>query len=136
MSNKVILKAYERYDYNGKVVPGSLVLRSKMPKNGRWKEVPSELCTTCVYSSNCITFTVTVGDGDFLPLGIQIANDGGVDVEITVHPGDGSAPIVYNVAPGDYIPFPPYTYLVGGTYSGAVCISDPGRVIYFQLGND
>lgn len=44
MSNKRILKAYERYDYNGRVVPGSLVLRNKIPKNGKWKEVPAYEC--------------------------------------------------------------------------------------------
>ncbi len=41
---KRILKAYERYDYNGRVVPGSLVLRSKKPKNGKWKEVQAYRC--------------------------------------------------------------------------------------------
>lgn len=44
MSNKRILKAYERYDGNGKVVPGSLVLRDRIPKNGKWKEVETYLC--------------------------------------------------------------------------------------------
>jgi hypothetical protein len=41
---KRILKAYERYDYNGKVVPGSLVLRDRIPKNGRWKELVGYEC--------------------------------------------------------------------------------------------
>jgi hypothetical protein len=42
--NKRILKAYERYDYNGRVVPGSLVLRDRKPKNGKWKELTGYEC--------------------------------------------------------------------------------------------
>ena len=44
MSNKRILKAYERYDGSGKVVAGSLVLRDRIPKNGRWVEVEAYEC--------------------------------------------------------------------------------------------
>jgi len=54
MSNKRILKAYERFDYNGKVVPGSLVLRDRIPKNGK-----SEL-----------TGTITWGDGEVDPISL------------------------------------------------------------------
>ncbi len=54
---KRILKAYERYDYNGKVVPGSLVLRDRIPKNGRWKELVGYEC--CNYTPVYGLFDVT-----------------------------------------------------------------------------
>lgn len=38
-SNKRDLKAYVRFDGSGRVVPGSLVLRRKMPKVGKWQEI-------------------------------------------------------------------------------------------------
>ena len=56
-SNQRILKAYERYDYNGRVVAGSLVLRSKMPKNGKWKELVGYEC--CNYVPVYRLFDVT-----------------------------------------------------------------------------
>lgn len=42
--NKRDLRAYVRYDGMGRVVAGSLVLRKKMPKNGKWYEVPAYEC--------------------------------------------------------------------------------------------
>lgn len=57
MSNKRILKAYERFDYNGKVVPGSLVLRDRIPKNGKWKEIQTYQC--CNYAPVYGLFDVT-----------------------------------------------------------------------------
>lgn len=45
--NKRDLKAFVRVDKRGRVVAGSLILRKKMPKVGRWYEVPAyECCTT------------------------------------------------------------------------------------------
>ena len=38
-SNKRDLKAYVRFDGSGRVVPGSLILRRKMPKVGKWQEI-------------------------------------------------------------------------------------------------
>lgn len=54
---KRTLKAYERYDGNGKVVPGSLVLRDRIPKNGRWKELVGYEC--CNYTPVYGLFDVT-----------------------------------------------------------------------------
>ena len=51
---KRILKAYERFDYNGKVVPGSLVLRDRIPKNGKWKEVQTYLCCNHVITTTTV----------------------------------------------------------------------------------
>jgi hypothetical protein len=63
--DKRILKAYERYDYNGKVVAGSLVLRYKKPKNGKWKELTGYECcndttTTTTTASPTIPLSITI----------------------------------------------------------------------------
>jgi hypothetical protein len=42
--NKRDLKAYARFDGTGRVVPGSLVLRRSIPKNGNWKEMQAYEC--------------------------------------------------------------------------------------------
>lgn len=52
------LKAYVRYDGNGRVVAGSMVFRKKKPKNGRWYEISSNLC--CNPGGNTTTTTTTV----------------------------------------------------------------------------
>lgn len=41
MSNKKELKAFVRYDGSGRVVSGSLILRKRIPKVGRWQEIPT-----------------------------------------------------------------------------------------------
>ena len=52
--NKRDLKGYVRIDGSGRIVAGSLVLRKKMPKVGKWVEVQTYLCcepttTTTLY---------------------------------------------------------------------------------------
>ena len=45
--NKRDLKAYVRYDGQGRVVSSSLILRKRMPKVGKWQEVEAyECCRT------------------------------------------------------------------------------------------
>lgn len=39
------LKAFVRYDRNGRIVPGSLIVQSFKPKvGGKWKEIPYNIC--------------------------------------------------------------------------------------------
>jgi hypothetical protein len=38
------LKAYVRYDGNGRIIPGALVLRRVKPKVGNWQEIPAYEC--------------------------------------------------------------------------------------------
>jgi len=59
------LKAYVRYDGSGRVVSGSLVFRKKKPKNGRWVEIPKNLC--CNDNPNSTTTTTTQGGGGNTP---------------------------------------------------------------------
>lgn len=42
--NKRDLKAYVRFDGSGRIVPGSLILRRKKPKVGKWVEIPAYEC--------------------------------------------------------------------------------------------
>jgi hypothetical protein len=59
-------KAFVRYAQN-KAVPGSLIVRTKAPKVGTWKEVPYNLCcgggSSCSYTRNIdnVTYPATTG---------------------------------------------------------------------------
>lgn len=55
------LKAFVRYDGSGRVVSGSLVFRKKKPKNGRWVEIPKNLC--CNENPSSTTTSTTQGGG-------------------------------------------------------------------------
>ena len=44
MSDKKDLKAFVRYDGSGRVVSGSLILRKKAPRVGKWKEITTYEC--------------------------------------------------------------------------------------------
>ena len=64
------LKAYVRLDGSGRVVAGSLLLRRKMPKNGKWMEIQAYECcnpttsTTTTAAPVNTTTTTTTGRGD------------------------------------------------------------------------
>lgn len=63
MTNKRVLKAYVRIDGNGRVVNSSLILRQKMPKIGRWLEIPAyECCNQPTF--DCVSYSVSVARGD------------------------------------------------------------------------
>jgi hypothetical protein len=54
------LKGFVRYDGSHRIVPSSLILRKKMPKVGKWIEVPAYLCcnptTTTSTTYPCIQY--------------------------------------------------------------------------------
>jgi hypothetical protein len=54
------LKSFIRYEGSGRAIGSSVVLRQKMPKVGRWKEIPSTLCCGAVETTTTTT-TVNVG---------------------------------------------------------------------------
>jgi len=54
--NKRDLKAFVRLDNSGRVVAGSLILRKRMPKTGKWYEVPAYECC-----NPTTTITTTIG---------------------------------------------------------------------------
>lgn len=51
------LKAYVRFDGSGRIVAGSLILRRKKPKVGKWVEIPAYEC--CNPTTTTTTTTVT-----------------------------------------------------------------------------
>lgn len=55
-NNKKDLKAFVRYDGSGRVVAGSLILRRKKPKVGKWTEVQGYQCC------NDVTLTFDMDD--------------------------------------------------------------------------
>jgi hypothetical protein len=59
MANQRDLKAFVRYDGSGRVVAGSLVLRKKKPKVGKWQEILTyECCNDAPITSTTTTTTV------------------------------------------------------------------------------
>lgn len=55
--NKRDLKAFVRFDGSGRIVAGSLILRKKMPKVGKWQEVPAYECCNTTTTSTTLTPT-------------------------------------------------------------------------------
>jgi len=54
------LKAFVRFDGTGRIVPSSLILRRKMPKVGKWKEVQAyECCNPTTTSTTTVAPTTT-----------------------------------------------------------------------------
>lgn len=54
------LKAYVRFDGQGRVVAGSLVLRRKMPKVGKWMEIQAYECCNPTTTTSTTT-TIFIG---------------------------------------------------------------------------
>ena len=52
-------KAYVRIDGSGRVVPSSLILRKKMPKVGKWKEIVAYECCNPTTTSSTTTVAPT-----------------------------------------------------------------------------
>jgi len=57
--NQRPLHAYVRFDGSGRVVAGSLILRRKMPKVGKWEEIPAYECCNPTTSTTSTTSTST-----------------------------------------------------------------------------
>jgi hypothetical protein len=87
------LKAFVRFDGSGRIVAGSLILRRKKPKVGKWVEIPAYECcnptttttTTVSPTPQCLKYLFTIPDGG-------LGNLQGVDCE--------GAPIAISNIPG------------------------------------
>lgn len=55
MANDRRLRAFVRYDGSGRVVPGSMVLRKKKPRVGRWNEITTYECCNDVTTTTTTT---------------------------------------------------------------------------------
>lgn len=53
------MRAYIRYDSKGKLVPGSIILARKMPKDGHWKEISAYESTSTITTTLLPTTTST-----------------------------------------------------------------------------
>jgi hypothetical protein len=58
-SNKRDLKSYVRYDGNGRIIPGSNVLRRNIPKVGKWKETQAYECCNELPPTQTYNFDIT-----------------------------------------------------------------------------
>lgn len=58
-SNKKDLRGYVRFDGSGRVIAGSLILRRKMPKVGKWMEIPTYQCCDPLVIESTTTTTTT-----------------------------------------------------------------------------
>jgi hypothetical protein len=56
--NQRPLHSYVRYDGSGRIVAGSLILRRKIPKVGKWIEIPAYQCCN---STTTTTTTSSIG---------------------------------------------------------------------------
>ena len=61
MSTNKDLKAYIRIDGSGRDVPGSLVLRTRMPGNGKWRQILADQCCNPVVGPTTTTTTTASG---------------------------------------------------------------------------
>jgi len=73
MSTNRDLKAYIRIDGSGRDVAGSLVLRTKMPKNGKWRQVLASQCCNPVVGP---TTTTTTTQAIVIVLGLVGSGEG------------------------------------------------------------
>jgi hypothetical protein len=64
------LKGYVRFDGQGRIIPGSLILRKKKPALGTWKEVPAYECC------NSVTVSSVVADVELIIAGLNLYCNG------------------------------------------------------------
>jgi hypothetical protein len=106
--NKRDLKAYARFDGTGRVVPGSLVLRRSIPKNGNWKQMQAyECCDTFGACVEPLILEVQPFE-QFYEFGFRVNSDN--TVAGTIEWGDGASE-TFNLSGSSG-----YTYF-GHTYS-------------------
>lgn len=102
--DKRILKAYERYDYNGRVVPGSLVLRYKKPKNGKWKELTGyECCNDTTTTTTTAAPNLRMSVSTLLPdssFSFYIAANASGPMNFSINYGDGNPLSPINISAG------------------------------------
>jgi len=133
MATNKKLKAFARIDGTGRVVPGSLVLRERKPKTGKWKEVEANEC--CNTIDTCFTALFSYGPdaADSLYIYIQhVPVIGSPDITGTINWGDGT---IYPISVISNDTFG-HTYSEFGVYTVTVCIDNPEYVNEIRINPD
>ena len=131
-TNNRSLKAYVRFDGNGRIIPGSLILNRFKPAVGNWQETPAyECCNSNVLPSNCIEFVVDTTEGTTFTLSFTTS----VPINFTIQWGDGST---YPGVGGGGFYEESHTYAQEGEqYTARICFDSPETVTQLEFyGND
>jgi hypothetical protein len=109
MANQRDLKAFVRYDGSGRVVAGSLVLRKKKPKVGKWQEILTYECCNLTTTTTTLDLRPRISSlacGPLLPY-----------QEITIVNGTSICdPMIYITGDFSQVPQGPFYVNVGSTY--------------------
>jgi hypothetical protein len=133
MSNKRDLKAYVRYDGNGRIIPGSLILNRFKPAVGNWSETPAHECCNYIPTPEtpALRFSSDIAPGGEQGcFSVQTADDGGPDVNGVIDWGDGTIESI-NI-PADTFDNFTHNYLEG-SYTATVTFDTPERIIVLYI---
>jgi hypothetical protein len=136
MATNKKLKAFARIDGTGRVVPGSLVLRERKPKTGKWKEVEANECCNTIDACFTALFSYGPDAANDLYINIQhIPITGSPDVTGTINWGDGTIDPVSVTNNDGSLTFG-HTYSEFGVYTVTVCIDNPEYVNEIRIDPD
>jgi hypothetical protein len=136
MATNKKLKAFARIDGTGRVVPGSLVLRERKPKTGKWKEVEANECCNTIDACFTALFSYTEATADSLNINIERVNiTGSPDVTGTINWGDGTTESISMTNNDGSVTFA-HTYSEYGEYTVTVCIDNPEYVFNIRINPD
>ena len=125
MATNKKLKAFARIDGSGRVVPGTLLLRERKPKVGKWKEVEANECCNTIDACFTALFSYGPDAADSLYIFIEhIPIIGSPDVTGTINWGDGTIDPVSVTNNDGGLTFG-HTYSEFGVYTVTVCIDNP-----------
>ena len=136
MATNKKLKAFARIDGTGRVVPGSLVLRERKPKTGKWKEVEANECCNTIDACFTALFSYTEATADSLNINIERVNiTGSPNVTGTINWGDGTTESISMTNNDGSVTFA-HTYSEYGEYTVTVCIDNPEYVFNIRINPD
>jgi hypothetical protein len=136
MATNKKLKAFARIDGTGRVVPGSLVLRERKPKTGKWKEVEANECCNTIDACFTALFSYGPDAADSLYIDIQhVPIIGSPDITGTINWGDGTTDPVSVTNDDGSFTFG-HTYSEYGEYTVTVCIDNPEYIQEISINPD
>jgi len=136
MATNKKLKAFARIDGSGRVVPGTLLLRERKPKVGKWKEVDAYECCNTIDACFTALFSYTEATADSLNINIQhVQITGSPDITGTINWGDGTIDPVSVTNNDGSLTFG-HTYSEYGEYTVTVCIDNPEYIQEISINPD